>query len=436
MDESAMLAKDHLVLSLIDAFKKDLAVGGLAPVPAPREPIALTACREEYVLDPDRPLYRRAYAWWKNVQSWSTLRFGNQDGLRPAALRFSEGNLRGELRKTKTTGADKKRGERAFVISQDCYLVHPRWLEVGFDIWKGFLSDRAHLLVMPSDDCEAASHKAVSYTDAAAMSRALNLELPVLNKDAGSEGHLLSPMLVGFWTEHSSRHNVPSWVASTLNVSEDWISLLGGWFRQGTVHRYIETAERRIMLMQSAVASRLRDGRGGRDLVDEDKLRLAIADFLQSKGVSPQQIELQLERLRWFRAPSSVGRADPVSTHMGKGPLLADVEEADGFGTEDIRPELDLDFETPPSESLPAELRGKYAVSIGKKSRHRCLHLLGGCHRVPGLHYQDFEVFDTRPTEDQYHGVCGQCWRRDKDAAADAEDDTGSTSSSASEDEV
>ena len=59
-------------------------------------------------------------------------------------------------------------------------------------------------------------------------------------------------------------------------------------------------------------------------------------------------------------------------------------------------------------KSLPQELLGKFAISIGSKSKRRCLHLLGACHRIPGLHYEDFEILDERPSDDNYHSHCGQ----------------------------
>ena len=428
--ESVRLSRDPLVLNLLESFQKDLAKGLPPSVAAPREPIALTAAREAYITDTAQPEYKRAYAWWKSVQSWASLRFGDNAGLSPSSLRLVDGTLRGQLLRTKTTGADKKRGERAFAISDECYLLHPEWLGVGFYLWEGFLTDREYFLVAPSEDCQAASHSPLGYSDASAMSRALNAELAAL-KDGGAEP-LILPALAPFWTEHSARHNVPSWVASTLNVAEDWVSLLGGWFHKGTVHRYIATAERRILLMQAAVARKLRGGRDGRDIVDESKLRDEIAAYLTAKGVGAEVIAEQLERLRWFRGPSVVGRSDPLSSLVGTGPLLLDEELEDGFGAETVRPDMIMEDAPGACAHLPAEFVGQYAVSISGKSKHRCLHLLGGCHRSPGLHYEDFELFDSRPEDSLYHKVCGQCWKTEPKGDAGDESGTESDSSSAS----
>ena len=60
--ENARLSRDPLVLNLLEFFQKDLSEGGLPSVAAPREPIALTAAREAYIVDATQPEYKRAYA--------------------------------------------------------------------------------------------------------------------------------------------------------------------------------------------------------------------------------------------------------------------------------------------------------------------------------------------------------------------------------------
>jgi len=39
------------------------------------------------------------------------------------------------------------------------------------------------------------------------------------------------------------------------------------------------------------------------------------------------------------------------------------------------------------------------------------LHFLGGCSRLPGIHYLEFELLgEQQPREDQYDDTCKQCW--------------------------
>jgi len=74
--------------------------------------------------------------------------------------------------------------------------------------------------------------------------------------------------------------------------------------------------------------------------------------------------------------------------------------------------EANLPLELPvevPDVILPATERG-YVISLGKKDWRR-LHYLGGCSRVPGVHYLRFELLgEAQPPEDAYDDYCGQCW--------------------------
>ncbi len=51
-------------------------------------------------------------------------------------------------------------------------------------------------------------------------------------------------------------------------------------------------------------------------------------------------------------------------------------------------------------------------VSISGKHRFRRLHKLGGgCNRVPGLDYKDFEELGAEmPDASSYDDWCGKCW--------------------------
>ena len=116
-----------------------------------------------------------------------------------------------------------------------------------------------------------------------------------------------------------------------------------------------------------------------------------------------------------------------------KPEIVQEDSDGDGFGDEGLL-SLEAFDETALrwSSSVPPELVGKHVVSIGKKSGFRCLHLLGACHRVPGLHYADFQVFDTRPGEHEYQDHCKQCWPGGSPAAASDpahSDNEGSSSS-------
>ena len=60
------------------------------------------------------------------------------------------------------------------------------------------------------------------------------------------------------------------------------------------------------------------------------------------------------------------------------------------------------------------------------------MHRLGGCARMPGVHYLEFELLGlARPEIDRYDDFCRQCWRGD----ADPQDDSGDADSDSEEDE-
>ena len=417
-----MLSKDPVIENMIEGLQADIVKGQACPVAAPREPIMFTAVRERVVLDESRPLYHRAYAWWKNVQSWATLRFSDHVGLAPAALRMSDGALRGDLVRTKTTGIDKKVGSRAFIVSSLCYVEKPSWLAVGYEIWRGFHFERDYFLPMPSADMQSVAPLEARYMDASAMSRALLSDYAMPSAEGESLKLLLMPGLAGFWSEHSPRHNVPSWAATVLDISEDGINLLGGWVQKGTAPRYVETAERRIRVIQEATAKKLREARGGPDVVDEAKLFHRLRQHMELMSVVKEDQEDQINRLRW-----SSPEADGDDSLFVDKVLLSEEE-----GDEVPRPNWDPEAAPSNRDSLPQDLLGQYAVSIGMKSGHRRLHILGGCFRVPELHYQQYELFERRPDICSYDDYCRQCWPSKSSGAADASDE-GSLSSSSSE---
>ena len=67
-------------------------------------------------------------------------------------------------------------------------------------------------------------------------------------------------------------------------------------------------------------------------------------------------------------------------------------------------------MDTSRSGRLPPDVTG-FVVSISAKTQFRRLHLLGACHRVPGLDYKDFEMLgDSPPDPSLYDAHCAQCW--------------------------
>ena len=52
-----------------------------------------------------------------------------------------------------------------------------------------------------------------------------------------------------------------------------------------------------------------------------------------------------------------------------------------------------------------------YVISISKKRRIKCLHLIRACDRRPGEHYQCYVTCGaTAPASSEYNQVCKTCW--------------------------
>ena len=113
-------------------------------------------------------------------------------------------------------------------------------------------------------------------------------------------------------------------------------------------------------------------------------------------------------------APGGVSGSPPGSSTLL--PLQADSQlDVKRCGlSEDAQTLLDALVPLKPEEEQDEELvprseRG-YVVSIGKKDWKR-LHYLGGCSRLPGIHYLNYEFLgEAQPLEDQYDDICRQCW--------------------------
>ena len=78
-----------------------------------------------------------------------------------------------------------------------------------------------------------------------------------------------------------------------------------------------------------------------------------------------------------------------------------------------------------------------FVVSITRGGRHRKLHHVGSCGRLPGVDYKDFEVFgDTMPENKVLGSMCQWCFGTTALPATEASDIESFASSSSSEGEA
>ena len=65
--------------------------------------------------------------------------------------------------------------------------------------------------------------------------------------------------------------------------------------------------------------------------------------------------------------------------------------------------------------------RGTFVLSIIGRCKRRTLHRVGECHRIPGVHYAEFEVVGNEPpTKDRFHHSCKICFPRGVETAPES----------------
>ena len=163
----------------------------------------------------------------------------------------------GLLKSTKTSGPDKRLSVLPVYVSKEAYVDTP-WLEIGFGIWNAepFNFRRDYFLCLPNVDMSGVVKKRARYSDASGFSRSLFASLPLsVAQGEGEEDQemLLCPEASDFWTEHSDRAGLDSWLA-TLQVPADFRKFVGGWAVQGTEDVYVRTAVRVVENLQRFAA--------------------------------------------------------------------------------------------------------------------------------------------------------------------------------------
>ena len=69
---------------------------------------AYLAAAEQIVTDTSQQMVLRCYAFWRCLEAWAALRFGDHRGLALGDCSLTDDAFRGTLARTKTTGKDKK----------------------------------------------------------------------------------------------------------------------------------------------------------------------------------------------------------------------------------------------------------------------------------------------------------------------------------------
>ena len=103
---------------------------------APRYPVMVLVSIERVVLNDSEPTGLRVYAWAKLVKVWASLRWSDLQAIRPGELKLVEGRLVTALRRTKTSGPNRRIKEMPVCVSEAAFFENPAWLEDGRMWWQ------------------------------------------------------------------------------------------------------------------------------------------------------------------------------------------------------------------------------------------------------------------------------------------------------------
>ena len=393
--ERSQISHDMVLRSAIDEMTAQLGSSGPRKRKAPQYPLALVHSLEFAVVNEALPNYDRMYAWWMLVRTWSSLRFDDHRGLMPAEMDMKNGHLTAVLTRTKTSGQDKSVEALPVHVSSKAFLGISTWLAVGFGLWQQVPLDRDCFLVMPDPVRQGTVKVEVTYADAITMTKAMLMSLTRPSSTGGDatqeEKLFLGTEVVSFWTEHSARASMASWVSCLAEFPADWCDLLGRW-GASRGEGYVRTHRSRVHMMQEAVAKHFQMDRDAAATFGEDELLDKITAHMKAKGVAEQDMDEQILRLALLTKV-----VPPIAPEAG---ALLPVPRDEVSDEEEIKV-VGLKCAEKFDDGL-------FVVSVDGNRRR--LHRIGLCHRIPGVHYKDYEVLGPVMPESGYTAKCGHCW--------------------------
>lgn len=380
---------------------------------------------ELVVRDEQRPLYNRAFAWYRLFRHWGALRWDDTQALPPGKLERRSRGVFGLLERTKTSGPGTSLTVLPVFVSEDAYIRRP-WLDVGLLLWtEGPLEfERDFFLPLPSADFQGCLRARALYSDAAGFSRAL---FGTLRRPDGTAP--LSATACRYWTERSDRAGLDGWCMA-LSVAEPERSFLGRWAAKGSTDTYVRTAARVVENLQLLTARHARaSARGGPDFYGEEHILQELRRHLLAAGESEEGVRhlvatLTLPNLSLRPQPlKNVRIAATVAVHVPSPTALALSEGEDDEDTleQDVSDEMTAhelerdevrEAAKAVAKALPDRPHG-FVVSKTKRGRFKLLHCIDACPLIPGVHYRDYDVWgDILPDAADIDAVCVRCLPR------------------------
>ena len=405
--------ESRMVWATKDKIVEALSEGAPLTQRAPRYPTWILVKIERLVLDDGEVAGLRIFAWAKLFKSWASLRWSDIQAIKPSELRLEEGRLFTILRRTKTSGPNRRIKELPVCVSEVAFYEDARWISVGFNLLKenaGYKRD--YLLPRLRPDMVSLDRKMASYGDVVVATAAVLARIGI-------------PAAVqGYWTEHSERSILPTALA-TLGVTDSEKDILGRWKPEGS-DTYVRSYGGRVARLQARYATAARDD-NRYSLLDEREIAANLLDWLQDR--------------RKLGEEASKAIVDPL-VHMWKtGRILVD-----------LVPILPDTGEAPPEEkggdsedSLAPEQASssKVAKTVDRSARYVIvelpetifrLHRAGanGCWMGRKREFKSSRDFPEMPDRTEYTHVCRLCW---PDGRFDSHDNPSDASPAGSGDE-
>jgi hypothetical protein len=406
---SALVSNARKELMTQASTRKDGAARRQAQPP----PTKAVCMLERLIVDVTADTYDRMLAWWGCVSIWASLRFDDHRGLTPVAIRDQLDGYTLTFSRTKTTGEDKVQCLRSGVVSKDAWLVEQDWFSIGWLLWGSLAPFGRDYFLCPPANTGGCAHQELQYSEYSARMRSMVASL------TDEEGTPLDHDWAMFLTPHSFRAYLPT-ALEAIGAPRSTLSWLLSWKGHGGAG-YSRAGKDKTLTIQTQVARILRNHLGRGDPVGEHGLLEKLRDHLRQREVSPEEIERILHALTAY--PEA-----PIRE------LLWPAEAASSSTDLPATTSRPTDA-TPPNDAHQEPPHG-YIISISAKKRVRRLHLMGACHRIPGLDYVDYEVAgDQCPSSDKYDDYCRHCWRGGTQPSAKTEEDEGSQESVATDSE-
>ena len=256
---------------------------------------------------------------------------------------------------------------------------------------------------------------------------------------------LLQPESSSYWSEHSERIAMISWAAA-VGVSKEVRRRWGRW-EPSVDEDYVTTTRKMIHGAQREVARKIR---GQSDVVDD---RAVVNNFTIWLQDVHHKTATQANREGQCIGPPNWGLPPRP---FGEGVDQINLEESQEVRSSPAAPSPDPGFYPDDSptevfeeedhadlpEGEPAYPVGTYVLAIVGRGKRRTLHVSGGCHRQPGVHFKEFVIVGMeRPELDPKQGevLCSTCFSTRAKMAeileAGPEGDVPSDSASSSTDE-